>query len=255
MREFAMGLQLFAEREYGRAARAFHEALVTEPRNARLWAYLGISLAHAGRAEAAEQALRRAVTIAPVHAESWFHLGVARSLALDWAGAATAYRRAAALAPDDLTIWHRLGVALAESGDPSGGATAFERALILSREDGSPPGPSRRLADPLHDHINEPGETEGPKEAESWLSLALSLLTLGDVEEAVAAYEKAYTLGPERARHSSFRPMLLLLTATVGAPQLAHAPGPASPERPTSPTHPPIRPPVARWGNVPLPAP
>jgi cytochrome c-type biogenesis protein CcmH/NrfG len=166
----------------------------------------------------AEGALSRAVSLAPHNSEAWFHLGVARSLREEWGGAALAYRRTVALTPDDLVAWHRLGVALAESGDETGASTAFERALVLSRDmpnsDGSFSVTARANGD---DHVDETGEREGTREAKSWLELALSLLTLGEEEEAIAAYDRAYTLDPDRASRSLFRPMLKLLTAVEGA--------------------------------------
>lgn len=250
-REFDVGLELFARKEYSRAAKAFEEVLLGDPHHARAWSYLGIALAHMGRAPEAEQALQRAIQIAPTNGECWFHLGVAQTLEADWPRAAETLRHAAALMPRDMAAWHRLGVALAEAGDIEGSSAAFERALILSRESGVVERTVRHLRGPKDDHLAEPGEREGPKEAESWLSLALSLLTLGDVEEAVAAYERGYNVDPERARHSMFRPMLQLLSATAGG-QMEDLPGGRAIEgAPASPIHPPQRPPH-RDPNAPL---
>lgn len=250
-REFDVGLELFARKEYSRAAKAFEEVLLGDPHHARAWSYLGICLAHMGRAPEAEQALQRALQIAPANGECWFHLGVAQTLEADWPRAAETLRHAAALMPRDMAAWHRLGVALAEAGDIEGSSAAFERALILSRESGVVERTVRHLQSPKDDHLAEPGEREGPKEAESWLSLALSLLTLGDVEEAVAAYERGYNVDPERARHSMFRPMLQLLSATAGG-QMEDLPGGRAIEgAPASPIHPPQRP-LHRDPNAPL---
>ncbi len=241
-RGFNVGFELFSRKEYARAVKAFEEVLLGDPHHARAWSYLGISLAHIGRAPEAEKALQRALQIAPHDGECWFHLGVARSHQADWPRSAEALRHAAALMPGDLAAWHRLGVALAEAGDPEGSTAAFERALILSRETGAAqrtgPHPSR----PTDDHLSEPGEKEGPKEAESWLSLALSLLTLGDVEEAVAAYERGYNVDPDRARHSMFRPMLKLLSATSDEPREELPGGRVFETAPVSPIRPPPRP-------------
>jgi tetratricopeptide (TPR) repeat protein len=218
---FDIGVHYFLRHEYSDAARAFREVVREEPNHAAAWAYYGISLAHLGLAPEAEAALSRAVALAPQNPDAWFHLGVARSLREEWAPAATAYRHAVALTPNDMVAWHRLGVALAESGEEIAASAAFERALVLSRElAGSetlePPfGPSDPEED---DHLDETGEREGAREAKSWLDLALSLLSLGDIEEAVAAYERAYTLDPDRAHQSLFRPMLRLVTAVEGGP-------------------------------------
>jgi len=241
-REFDVGLELFARKEYARASKAFEEVLLGDPHHARAWSYLGISLAHMGRAPEAEQALQRAIQIAPTNGECWFHLGVAQGLEADWPRAAETLRHAAALMPSDMAAWHRLGVALAESGDTEGSAAAFERALILSRETGSLERVVRRPHGSGDDHLAEPGEREGPKEAESWLSLALSLLTLGDVEEAVAAYERGYSVDPDRARHSMFRPMLKLLSATSSGPGEDLPGGRSFEDAPASPIRPPQRP-------------
>jgi tetratricopeptide (TPR) repeat protein len=241
---FDLGVHHFLRREFDPAQRAFRDVVRELPNDANAWSYYGICLAHLGEARDAEAALSRAVALAPANAEAWFHLGVARSLRDEWAGAALAYRRAAALAPDDLVAWHRLGVALAESGDERGAAAAFERALVLSRETGSSePGSLASTHFAGDDHVEETGEREGAREAKSWLELALSLLTLGEEEEAVAAYDRAYTLDPERASRSLFRPMLKLLTAVGGAATEAVR-GPMG-ELPGRPDGPSVRPPGA----------
>jgi len=243
---FDIAVHYFLRREYESAATAFREVVGESPADPAAWAYFGISLAHLGRATEAEDALSRAIALAPENSEAWFHLGVARSLRDEWASAAQAYRRAVALSPSDLVAWHRLGVALAESGDEPSASAAFERALVLSREVApavdvpEPEAPAApRPAAPTSaapdkdDHLEETGEREGVREAKSWLDLALSLLSLGDEEEAVAAYERAYTLDPERASRSLFRPMLRLVTAVQdgGSPE-AESPFPNDPRRP-----------------------
>jgi tetratricopeptide (TPR) repeat protein len=240
---FDVAVHYFLRREYEHAATELREVVRERPADPAAWAYYGISLAHLGRAVDAEGALSRAIALAPENAEAWFHLGVARSLRDEWASAAKAYQRAVALTPSDMVAWHRLGVALAESGDEPSASVAFERALVLSREVApaadvpeaevatrapSPPL-SRSEAD---DHLEETGEREGAREAKSWLDLALSLLSLGDEEEAVAAYERAYTLDPDRARRSLFRPMLRLVTAVQEESEGAETPWPSDPRRP-----------------------
>ncbi len=234
---FDLGVHHFLRREYDDAQRAFGDVVREEPNDAGAWSYYGICLAHLGQAREAEGALSRAVALSPANGEAWFHLGVARSLREEWGLAALAFRRSVALTPDDLVAWHRLGVALAESGDETGAATAFERALVLSRNGGGaetlPRAPARASGD---DHVEESGEREGAREAKSWLELALSLLTLGEEEEAVAAYDRAYTLDPNRASRSLFRPMLKLLTAVQGAAAPEPAMESALPGRPEGPT-------------------
>ncbi|MGC2789569.1 MAG: tetratricopeptide repeat protein [Thermoplasmata archaeon] len=215
---YDLGVHHFRGGEYELARRAFREVVREQPNDPNAWSYYGICLAHLGQAMEAEGALSRAIALAPGNPETWFHLGIARSLREEWGAAASAYRRTVALTPDDLVAWHRLGVALAESGDETGASTAFERALVLSRSDSSADGTPRVVTHPpLDDHVEETGEREGSREAKSWLELALSLLSLGEEEEAVAAYDRAYTLDPERASRSLFRPMLKLLTAVEGA--------------------------------------
>jgi tetratricopeptide (TPR) repeat protein len=229
---FDLGVHYFLRGEYGRAAETFREVVRAEPASAAAWSYYGIALAHLGHATDAEGALARAIALGPKNGEAWFHLGVARALREEWGDAVTAYRHAVALEPNDMVAWHRLGVALSESGDETSAAAAFERALVLSQED---PAAEEGELTPRHrldDHVTEAGEREGGREAKSWLDLALSLLSLGDEEEAIAAYERAYTLDPERARLSLFRPMLRLVTTLEGEADLAppQAPGPTAPE-------------------------
>ncbi len=216
---YDIGVHYFLRQDYENGANAFRDVLRDQPDDARSWSYYGICLAHLGRGAEAEEALARAIRLAPGNGEAWFHLGVARSLREEWMQAATAYRHAVGLVPDDMVGWHRLGVALAESGDEAGAAVAFERALVLSRDvPPALPGPDREER-PADDHVEEAGDREGSREAKSWLELALSLLSLGEEEEAVAAYERAYTLDPRRAQNSLFRPMLRLLTVVEGGPE------------------------------------
>jgi len=228
---FDVGMQLLRQKQYDRAASAFLDVVRENPGHASAWSNYGISLVHAGRPSEGEAALSRAISLAPENSEAWFHLGVARSEREEWGDAVSAYRRAVGLAPGDVTAWHRLGVALSESGDETSAAAAFERALVLSQDVPSEEGAAaaRHRTD---DHLAEAGEREGAREAKSWLDLALSLLSLGDEEEAIAAYERAYTLDPERARLSLFRPMLHLVT-TLEGDGVEAAPTPPTPDRPT----------------------
>jgi tetratricopeptide (TPR) repeat protein len=235
---FDLGVHYTLRAEYRQAARLFQEVLREDPTNAKAWSYLGMAFAHLGQAREAEAALSRSLSLAPQDGEAWFHLGIARSLREEWPEAVSAYRKAVAYLPEDLVAWHRLGVALAESGDPTAASAAFERALVLSRETGSPM-PEEPVAVDRDSHLGEVAEHEGKREAESWLDLALSLLSLGEEEEAIAAYERAFTLDPERAQHSLFRPMLRLLTAAQGFPvddePSSPPPGPEPPARPARP--------------------
>ncbi|HKN07695.1 MAG: tetratricopeptide repeat protein [Thermoplasmata archaeon] len=241
---FDLAVHYFLRHEYENAVGAFRDVVRESPADGRAWAYLGIALAHLGLAVEAEGALSRSIALAPENAEAWFHLGVARSLRDEWASAAQAYQRTVALTPSDMVAWHRLGVALAESGDEPAATVAFERALVLSREvstspdapEPSAPGSSQpsasRSRPAADDHLEETGEREGAREAKSWLDLALSLLSLGDEDEAVAAYERAYTLDPERARRSLFHPMLRLLNAVQDGAEAPEFPRPDDPRRP-----------------------
>ena len=233
--QFRVGVQHLMHREYDRAANAFGEVVRENPTDAQAWSNYGLALTHLGRASEAELALSKAVALAPRNGEAWFHLGVARALRDEWPDAASAYRRAVALEPEDIVAWHRLGVALAEAGDEPAAATAFERALVLSRDvptaTAGAPTPVLPRAD---DHADEGGEREGAREAKSWLDLALSLLALGDQEEAIAAYERALSLDADSAHRSLFRPMLRLVTVAAGRPLDDEPMGPVSPlPRPT----------------------
>lgn len=238
---FDLATHYFLRREYALAAHEYREALGDDPTDARTWSFYGICLAHVGRASEAEAALARAISISPNNGETWFHLGVARSLREEWDEAASAYRRAVALEPDDLVAWHRLGVALAESGEETAASVAFERALVLSREVADEPRAERApRPPPADDHTDEGGQKEGAREAKSWLELAMSLLSLGDEEEALAAFERAETLDPDRARRSLFPPMLKLLTAISDHPAAPAPsdgrPAPPRPQRPVGPS-------------------
>jgi tetratricopeptide (TPR) repeat protein len=242
--QYRLGVQHLLHKEYDRAASAFGHVVREDPNDAQAWSNYGLSLSHLGRAAEAEFALSKAVALAPRNGEAWFHLGVVRAQRDEWSDAASAYRRAVALEPNDMIAWHRLGVALAEAGEESSASVAFERALVLSRDVPSAAAGPAHAETRADDHSQEGGEREGAREAKSWLDLALSLLALGDQDEAIAAYERAFTLDPERAGRSLFRPMLRLLTAVGeegagGAPDLGEPPaGPARPEAVRPPRRP-----------------
>ena len=245
--QLRVGDEHLIRKEYDRAATAFGAVVRDDPADAGAWSRYGLALTHLGRAAEAELALGKAIALAPEDGDAWFHLGVARALRDEWSEAANAYRHAVALEPDDMVGWHRLGVALSESGDETAAAAAFERALVLSRDVSSASAPPSAAAS-ADDHASEGGEREGAREAKSWLDLALSLLALGDEDEAMAAYERAFTLDPERASRSLFRPMLRLLTAAtdegmVSGGFVAAAASPAGPNRPDA-VQPPPRPEV-----------
>jgi tetratricopeptide (TPR) repeat protein len=211
--EFDLAASYIVRGEYERALPAFRKLVEAHPDDGRAWSYLGLAHAHLGHGAEAERALAKAVELSPGSAEAWFHLGVARSIRSEWPQAAAAYRHAVACDPSDMVSWHRLGTALAESGDEGGASAAFERALVLSRETGAGPTADARAPRRPDDHLGEPGSAASGREAQSWLDLALRLLSLGEEEEALAAYERAYALDPNRARRSLFKPMLRLLAA------------------------------------------
>jgi cytochrome c-type biogenesis protein CcmH/NrfG len=211
--EFDLAVSHIVRGEHDRALLAFQEIVRKDPEDGRAWSYLGLAHAHLGHGEEAEQALAKAVELSPGNAEAWFHLGVARSIRSEWSQAAAAYRHAVACDPNDLMGWHRLGTALAESGDEGGATAAFERALVLSHETGGAPTPTHRRPTRPDDHLPQRGTAASGLEAQSWLDLALRLLSLGEEEEAIAAYDRAAALDPTRASRSLFKPMLRLLSA------------------------------------------
>jgi Flp pilus assembly protein TadD len=207
-----LGISYIVRGEYQRALRTFQQIVERDPKEARAWSYLGLSHAHLGHGTDAEQALSKAIELAPGDPEAWFHLGVARSIRSEWPQAAIAYRHAVAGDPDDLMGWNQLGKALAESGDQPGAEAAFQRALVLSRETGDEPLPG--VSASPEDRLAGLGKSpSSPREAENWLDLSLKLLSLGEEEEAVAAYEQAYALDPGRASQSLFSPMRRLISA------------------------------------------
>jgi Flp pilus assembly protein TadD len=232
---FDLGVHFALTGEYSRAIRAFEEVLRDEPLNDRAWSHLGMAYAHLGRGPEAEAALSRSIALTPANGEAWFHLGVSRGLRGEWKDAASAYRRAVAYMPEDLVAWHRLGVALSEAGEEGAASAAFERALVLSRETGAVIFEGR-ASNPEEAHVQEATEPEGRREARNWVDLAMSLLSLGEEEEAMAAYERAVSLDADTAHQSLFRPMLQLVTAAAGEPIDEEPFGPDSPfPRPNRP--------------------
>lgn len=159
---------------------------------------LGMALAEAGDAPAADAAFRRALVLAPGNpvpalnfagwlrrsgrprealaaleglpesAQVWIQRGLAALKLREPVRARDAFEQALRWQPASATAWHGLGNALREAGDLDGAEAAFRRGVALSPADGA-----------------------------GWFALGVVLRLNGRVDEALAALERARDTGRE----------------------------------------------------------
>jgi glycosyltransferase involved in cell wall biosynthesis len=117
--------------DYGRAARAYREAVRLNPENASWLADLGGALYLLGRAEEAERALRLALRRDPGLAAAWRNLAVVHGDRGEWAAAAACLERAVALAAQPAAFLGDLAAALEADARHAEAAEAAAKALRL----------------------------------------------------------------------------------------------------------------------------
>jgi tetratricopeptide (TPR) repeat protein len=125
-----LGAQLERGRQWELAARAFANAMNTQP-SAKLCVRLGSALQSLGRRDQAATYYQKALQLDPASAEAWFKLGLAFQDGRLPAQAAEAYRRALSLRPDLAEAEANLGVVLQEQGQLTAAKQAYGRAIEL----------------------------------------------------------------------------------------------------------------------------
>jgi tetratricopeptide (TPR) repeat protein len=142
----------------------------TYPDAFALWSILGVSLAQAGDAAAAETALRRARSLNRNSPDVHNNLGNVLKDQGKFGDAQESYRRALQLWPDYAEAHNNLGNILKDTGDLDQAVQSYRRAIRVK-----------------------------PDYAEAHVNLGTALQQLEALPEAVESYRKALELAPESA--------------------------------------------------------
>jgi predicted AlkP superfamily phosphohydrolase/phosphomutase/tetratricopeptide (TPR) repeat protein len=159
--------------------------------------------AELGRADEAEEALQQAQSIdpTPVPASLVGDVAMARG---DWTRAAGLYREALAAHPTDSVLERRLGQALAGSNDDASAEAALKRALEKARTDEEREGSLGDLAllyqkmgrEPQARDVLLKGVSSLPRSAGLFGMLGAAWGRAGQLDKAIAAYQRSVALGP-----------------------------------------------------------
>ena len=125
-------LSHYRARRYVEAEALAREALALQPRDARIWNMLGISLRRRGRSEEAIACYREALEIAPTSPGPWSNLGHALKDLKLIDSAIACHRHALTLVLSDASHHHDLGVALTAAGRHGEALQEFHQAVALS---------------------------------------------------------------------------------------------------------------------------
>lgn len=226
------GQAALAAKRPERAARAFARLVELAPREPRHRNNLAIAFNRSGDPEASEMACREALRLRPDYPEAWHNLGHACQRQHQPALARSAWREAVRLRPDYLKAWLQLAGVEFSLGDPRGALEAARRAtevdggsapawLLLANAEGALrhfpaalDAVERSLSlkdDPAAlsvraNLLREMGRTgeaiaagralveREPESAEYWNELGRSLDSLNQLDDALAAYERAIEL-------------------------------------------------------------
>ena len=159
--------------------------------------------AELGRADEAERALHRAQSLDPSPVPASLRGDVAMAHE-DWKQAATLYREALAAHPTDSVLERKLGQALAGANERASAESAFRGAIAKARTDEEREG---GLGDLALLYQKEGRESEGrevllqavaslPRSARLWGMLGAAWGRAGDLDRAIAAYQRSVVLGP-----------------------------------------------------------
>ncbi len=203
---------LFAEEEsWPDAEKPFAEAAGLDPENVAIWRNLGIARARQHSSISAAEAFRRALQIEPENSELTRYLAQAVSESGDLVGAAEVLAAGIAQTPGDPGLWLELGLIQRRSTEPGQAIRSLEQAIILDPQDRQ--GVAASAAPHLALALYRAGEYERaieiarqsiewrPDRAGNWNTLGLAQRGRERNQEAVASFERAAEIDPERAQY------------------------------------------------------
>jgi len=127
-----LGLALFAEGKYQRAALAYGEATMIKPDEPEAWFNLGVSYHQSGDLPAARNAYQHAVDLRQNMAGAWHNLGIICTQTGDHEPAAVAFRQEVNCDSSNIRAWYDLGVSLEKLGRHDEARVAFVKVDLLS---------------------------------------------------------------------------------------------------------------------------
>lgn len=160
------GLDLFAQKEYGKAAAEFRAAETLDPKSSKVHNYLGLCAFQQKDYDPALAEFRKAVELDPSFATAYNNLGGVYSMKLQFEKAEEMFKKALSLAPDMTSANYSLGMLLSNLGRRDEGAVYLAKGIAL-----------------------DPDYLEKHKEL-----LATFTSPSFDMKEAYFAYAKAYAL-------------------------------------------------------------
>ena len=178
--QMALGYGYTRQMSDDKAAAAYRQATVLDPKNASAWKSLGITLRRQGKDDEAADALQKAAALNSQDVDTWATLGGLELKRNDNAAAQNALETARKLNSKDPTVLIGLGVLYSHQNNPADAADAYGAA-----------------ADQI-DAMTAAGKTAPPgiDLARLRYDQGVTLAQAGKKDEASAAYDKALAINP-----------------------------------------------------------
>ncbi|HEX6861811.1 MAG TPA: tetratricopeptide repeat protein [Thermoanaerobaculia bacterium] len=222
-RQYALaGTAALRDKRFAEAAAAYRKALEADPRDAAIWADLGVALQGLQDLAGAEQSYRKAVELEPTLARAHYNLGTLLAARGSRKEGIEHLETAVRLDPESKGALFNLGQALAAAGEPARALDAWDRLLKLDPRDtvarfhraqalsalGRPAEAAAELGEVV---AADPGEVV-PR-----LAQASALLSAGRDADARARLEEGVARLPGR---EPLAQLLVRVLASSGNPQV-----------------------------------
>ncbi|HZN92032.1 MAG TPA: tetratricopeptide repeat protein, partial [Myxococcales bacterium] len=203
---YNLGVILMREGNVEGAMAAYQRALAVDPAHARAHNNLGVVLDGRGDHKKAADEFRKALKSDPGFAEASFNLGLALHNLGDARGAVKAFEKALELKPRASAPYTQLGNLYLQQGKRDKAVEAFKKAIELAQDDGRSRSADayKGLALAYLGQNKASGAVEVlqsavkalPDDAGAHAALAAALWANGDLDGAVAEYERRAELDP-----------------------------------------------------------
>jgi protein O-GlcNAc transferase len=179
------------------AAAVYHRALELQPDRGDIHNNLGLSLQRRGNLTAAIASYRRSIQLQPDFVGAYNNLGGALTQAKELDEADAVLRHAISLSPNFAEAWFNLGNNLKAGAHFSDAVSAYRRALELRPNYteahinlGTAYQGLRQYKDAAESYIKALS-VRSPHEVEALNNLGVTLRTVGEVDKAIKAFERA----------------------------------------------------------------
>ena len=186
---YNLGVIYMREGAIGLAVTEFERTLAINPKHAQAFNNLGVAYdAKADTKKALEQ-FKKATTADPAFAEAWFNMGMSYMKLNQQPQATKAFEQALKLEPSSSGPYVQLGTLYLNQGKKDRALEAFKKAIAASEADEKSAKGFLQLR-----KLNDVRRT-----TDAYRGLALTLLAMGKVDEAVAALKTAVEKVPKDA--------------------------------------------------------